>query len=370
MRQPRPSYPSRGQSAVRQLGNIRAWSVTTWLIAICVVVFFVDTFTPARWVPVTAPTPISTDQPIPPDFVLRDPGRLPPNVQHIKLEVLDRQTHELVGYVGLNRMHKLTEWLNFSTARGFLGLEYWRFIGFQFLHYDMTHLLFNMLALFFFGPLVEQELGKKRFLAFYLLCGIFGAVLYLFLNMAGYITSMFDAGLADKLPLLLFNDPLTPLVGASAGVFGVLIAGAFLAPKERVYMFFVLPMQLRWVAYGLVVIAFFTLLTGGPNAGGEAGHLGGAIAGFYFIRRQHHLHGFFDVLGYVDPTSHHYRDKSDSRKSSKRNVKGVDTTATSTTPSRAEVDRILMKIQANGLDSLNSREQAILEVESKRRSRG
>jgi membrane associated rhomboid family serine protease len=257
-------------------------SVTTWLIIVCAGVFFVDPFL---------------------DMVLRD-------------------------------------WLHMSTNHAIWGIQYWRFIGFQFLHANFQHLLFNMIGLFFFGPLVEQYLGGKRYLAFYLLCGIFGAVLYLILNLGGYI-------FGDSIPGLLFNDTNTPLVGASAGVFGVLLAGAFLAPNVKVLVMFILPMRLSTMAYALVALALFTVLFGRDNAGGEAAHLGGAAAGWYFIRNPHHLNGFFDFLGKADPTSKHFalKDKGSSHK---------------------EVDRILDKIHKKGLNSLSSKEKKILHDASRK----
>jgi membrane associated rhomboid family serine protease len=224
----------------------------------------------------------------------------------------------------------------------------WRLIGFQFLHANSMHLLFNMVALFFFGPMVERYLGAKRYLAFYLLCGICGALLYLALNLLGYVVALFTHG-PVAIPWLLFNSPYQPLVGASAGIFGVLMAGAYLAPNEMVALFFVLPMRLVTLAYGLVILAVVTVAFGGPNAGGEAGHLGGAAAGFYFIRHPHHLHGFFDFLGWVDPTSHHYR-----RGRGARGGRG------------SEVDRVLAKVTATGLDSLSEREKRILREAAER----
>jgi membrane associated rhomboid family serine protease len=228
----------------------------------------------------------------------------------------------------------MREWLYLSTDHAIWGLQYWRFIGFQFLHANFQHLLFNMIGLYFFGPLVEQYLGGKRYLAFYLLCGIFGAVLYLILNLGGYI-------FGESVPGFLFNDTGTPLVGASAGVFGVLLAGAFMAPNVRVLVFFIIPMRLSTMAYGLVLLALFTVLFGKDNAGGEAAHLGGAAAGWYFIRNPHHLNGFFDFLGKADPTSKHFAWRGSNA-------------------SQSEVDRILDKIHKKGLQSLSTKEKKIL----------
>src|SRR5439155_10811223 len=156
------------------------------------------------------------------------------------------------------------------------------------------------------------------------------------------------------IPGLLFTGPATPLVGASAGIFGVLMAGAYLAPDALVLLFYFIPMRLKTMAYALVAVAFFTVLFGGNNAGGEAGHLGGAIAGFYFIRHPQHLHGFFDFLGRVDPTSHHYR-----RGRRMPRPAGVGS-------GDAEIDRILDKIKVEGMHSLTTDEKRLLNEASRR----
>ena len=251
-------------------------------------------------------------------------------------------------------------WGYFSTSTalltldqyvGFRGFEFWRFITFQFLHADLMHLLFNMVGLYFFGSLVEQYLGSKRYLAFYLICGMAGAGMYLMLNFAGW--SVFSLTGRD-LPVLLVNDPGTPLVGASAGVFGVVMASAFLVPNARVLLFFVIPMRLSTLAYGLVGVALLSVFFGSQNAGGQAAHIGGALAGFWFIRHPHSLHGFFDFLGRYDPTS---RSGAAYRAGRLRTAGAVED---------AEVDRILGKIHREGLQGLTSREKKILREASKR----
>jgi hypothetical protein len=157
----------------------------------------------------------------------------------------------------------------------------------------------------------------------------------------------------------LFDDTYTPLIGASAGVFGVIVAGAYLAPNARVYLFFVLPVPLKAVAYGLLALAVFSLVTGADNAGGEAGHIGGALAGWYFIRHPHHLHGFFDILGRVDPTSHHYRERGRRARAGAVRKSSLFAGRTDATQA-AEIDRILDKINVNGIQSLSEREKRIL----------
>ena len=339
---------------------MKMWSANTWIIVICVAVFAVDAFMPDRRpVPMNVHSLIENFHHIDPSALLAGDVEVTHRDQYGKpllgrqpLVILQNQTKILVGMREIVYMPPLQAWLHFSTQRGFLEVEFWRLIGFQFLHANMWHLLFNMMGLYFFGPIVERYLGSKRYLAFYLLCGICGALMYVLLNLGGIVASMFMApGEIVRIPGLLFNSSYTPLIGASAGVFGVLMAGAYLAPRVEVLLFFLLPMQLRTLAYALVVIALFTLITGGNNAGGEAGHLGGAIAGFYFIRRPQHLHGFFDILGWLDPTSHHYSQKRKAR----------------TSPGRlSEVDAVLDKVSREGLQSLSAREKRILKEASER----
>jgi membrane associated rhomboid family serine protease len=80
-------------------------------------------------------------------------------------------------------------------------------------------------------------------------------------------------------------EPAASMVGASAGVFGVLIGGAILAPNVMVMLLFPpIPMQLKYLAWGMVALAAYTVLFNGQNAGGQAAHLGGAGWGYLLIR--------------------------------------------------------------------------------------
>lgn len=203
------------------------FSVNTWLIVICCAVFFID--------PILART-----------------------IGIYRIMFPDGQ----MTYM------KPLEWFgHFSATLAIYHVQIWRFITFQFLHANLMHLLFNMFALWMFGPLIESYLGRTRYLAFYLLCGIAGAVSYLILW---------------RLHILV-TDPWIPLIGASAGIFGVLIAGARIAPNIEVLVMGIIPMSLRTMAWALIAIAVYTVFTSGTNAGGEAAHLGGAALGYVLI---------------------------------------------------------------------------------------
>ena len=370
------SRPSGGMDLPPTLFSPKSWSVNSWLIAICVLVFMLNSLLPKTLV---SAGPWKPDNPAQTGIKDSNLVRVGPeslqNVRfwtEIKVPVLLKQDDGNLVRVGTQDVFVqgwLFKWGYFSTARalvswdatlGFVGFEFWRFISFQFLHANLTHLLFNMIGLFFFGSVVEKYLGSKRYLAFYLLCGIMGACAYLLLNVLGL--AVFKLTGQDWIPGLLFNNPETVLVGASAGVFGVIMAAAFLIPNATVLLFFILPMRLSTLAYGLLAIALLGVLLGWNNAGGEAAHIGGAIAGFYFIRRPHHLHGFFDLLGRVDPTSRSNRARKTGAPAPGRAVHSK----ASGPVDEAEIDRILQKIHEKGLNSLSQKEKRTLREASRR----
>ena len=341
----------------------RRWSANTWLIVVCCAIFIIDGFLPLQAVDVGAPLLVPGVDEVPanavvsPNVTRQDMTVTLPDGSAEATTVIGREIRTSGGLIGIQRvtvMAPIKSVLYFSTYELVFRLGFWRLLGFQFLHAHYLHLLLNMIGLFFFGPMVERYLGSKRYLAFYLLCGICGALMYCVLNVGGYLAAW--GGM--QIPGLLFYDFTTPLIGASAGVFGVIMAGAFLAPDARVLVYFLVPVKLKYVAYGLVAIALFALLTGRENAGGEAGHLGGAIAGFYFIRHPHHLHGFFDILGRVDPTSHHYRHGGATPAGRVPPV--VPVRRRPRGPDPELVDRVLDKVRSEGLHSLTEAERRLL----------
>lgn len=240
-------------------------------------------------------------------------------------------------------------WGHFSALTAILGGQVWRFVTFQFLHASFGHILFNMLGLYFFGPMVESHLGSRRFLAFYLLCGVAGAVAYIGFWLSGFVVS----------------SPIVSLVGASAGVLGVLIAAATIAPNLRVMLIFPpIPMKLKTMAWIMVGIGAYTVLFMGhsadSNAGGEAAHLGGCALGYLLIRRPWVLN-FANLRAGRGPggapglfAGGLYNRKP---KKTKQNI------------DEREVDRILDKVREQGLASLTAKEQKILKnaTDDKRR---
>ncbi len=251
-------------------------------------------------------------------------------------------------YVILNAtgQDRLTELGYFSTFKvSWEGrLEFWRFLTFQFLHASPVHVGMNMLGLYVFGSMVEDQLGRKKYLAFYLTCGVFGAFMYLLLNAACYIVGR-------PVPGLLFNDTKTPLIGASAGVLGVIMACAYIAPNVQVQLLFPpIPIRIKLLAYFYVGLAVLSLFFGGSNAGGEAAHLGGAAAGAFFIRNSHLLRDFFDVT----------TDSRKKRPGPARPRQDPTELRRQREDEEREVNRILDKVKAEGINSLTGAEKDVL----------
>ncbi len=132
----------------------------------------------------------------------------------------------------------------------------------MFMHGNTQHLIFNMLGLFFFGPRVEQVWGSKKFLGYYLLCGL--GSLGLFFLVQEYI----------------FDDHIYALVGASGAIYGVFLAFAFLFPKERVMLIFPPIEMSAAVMVGLFIVTDLVMGISGVQTGiGHFAHIGGALIG-------------------------------------------------------------------------------------------
>ena len=244
---------------------------------------------------------------------------------------------------GFARMHDsfLWNWGYFSFDQVFFHGQIWRLFTFQFLHGDGWHVFANMLGLFFFGHFVERWWGSAKFLVFYLACGVAGALFYSLLLVMPFSFSMDESG--------------TRMIGASAGIYGILIAVAMIAPNLKVFLFFVIPMSMRYFAIGILCFAAFQAFTDGSNAGGEAGHLGGAILGYVLMRYPY-------LLGFV-------HDGFTKRKGSfqRRRTKEAKVAREKKIRPRihinlddSEVDKILDKVNREGIQSLTEEEREIL----------
>lgn len=246
----------------------------------------------------------------------------------------------------------LFNWGVFTIQEGLLGGQIWRLLSFQFLHVNFWHLLFNMYALFLFGPYVERYWKKRAFIAYYLISGLAGALFY---------TLMFYTGI---LPNSLLG---TQLLGASAGVFAVLIGAAILSPEGRIMLLIPpIPMKMRTFAILLLGLEVFLLLINSSNAGGSAGHLGGALMGFLFFKNRYlhqRLQRLESPVSVVAPTRSIERARAAKQRA---RYEPKLKPRTELNQNSTEVDRILDKINEHGIQSLTEEERKTLTSAGKR----
>jgi membrane associated rhomboid family serine protease len=175
-----------------------------------------------------------------------------------------------VFFIDMFAGHPLLRIGTFAIQTALFEFRFWQFATFQFLHGSVGHLLFNMIGLYFFGPWMERWWGSRKFIIFYLLCGAAGAVFFTLLTFLNILPDGLKSG----------------LIGASAGIYGIFIGVAVIAPDLRVALLFPpIELSMRQLAIALLVIATGAIvLSLGGNEGGEAGHLGGAVLGYFLVR--------------------------------------------------------------------------------------
>ena len=158
-----------------------------------------------------------------------------------------------------------------------------------FMHGSLTHIFFNMFALWMFGQTLENRFGSKRFLIFYLVSGLGAAILHLtVLYFEMQPIWDFVQTLSAEEQAALFTNPLfklnIPTVGASGAVFGCLAAFGYLFPNTMIYIYFLIPLKAKWF---VLIYAGLELWLGIRNSAGDNvahfAHLGGALAGFLLV---------------------------------------------------------------------------------------
>lgn len=247
------------------------------------------------------------------------------NIPDVFLKLMGNQ---MVGYLA-------NEYMALPAYLPKLATRFWTPITYMFMHDGIFHILFNMLWLFWMGQIFEEYLGTKRIVSLYVIGGLAGAAFFILCY--------------NVFPLFTGNLANAAVVGASASVMAVIIATATLLPDYTIYMMFIGPVKLKWLALFYVVIDFLGIA--GPNAGGEIAHLGGALMGFIYIKQ---LNRGNDISRSVDKIF-----------SQRPKVKVVSNNKTyqqqsPSAPRQEEIDHILDKISQSGYDSLNKHEKEVL----------
>jgi membrane associated rhomboid family serine protease len=165
----------------------------------------------------------------------------------------------------------------------------WQFITYLFMHGGISHIFFNMFALWMFGSVIENMMGSKRFLIFYIVCGIGAALCHLAIfsiEMKPIVEAFKNLPLSDQQGLIY--DPRfklnIPTVGASGSIYGVLFAFGYLLPNATVYLVIV-PMKAKFL---VIIYAAIELFEGFQNNPGDSvahfAHLGGMLFAFLLLK--------------------------------------------------------------------------------------
>lgn len=246
-------------------------------------------------------------------------------------------------------------WLALPSDPFELLYKPWTLLTYMFVHFSFFHLLFNMIILHFSGTLLMQYLGEKRMLALYIYGGLAGGILYMVLY---NISPLFATG--------------GHLVGASAGILAILVAGALYMPDMTVRLWGILEIKYWMLAAGLVLLDIINIT--GPNAGGRIAHLGGAIIAYFFIQSMRKGHEWnvylFQVIDAVRNLFTGAKGKGANKgfsfgdrpyKAKKTSSNGRSRSAHNITPEdEARVNSILEKIEREGYDKLTKEEKSFL----------
>lgn len=206
----------------------------------------------------------------------------------------------------------------------------WQYITYMFMHGSFEHIFFNMFALWMFGYVLENYWGTRRFLVFYLCCGIGAGVFHTLvtglqalpvLNDINYyaanpspdaliqiyndhfvgkinpawiteVTNAWRSGAGSGYGIMttdalmqVYNQTVIgiPTVGASGAVYGILLAFGMMFPNERIYLYFLLPIKAKWFVIGYAAIELFTGIVGTNDGIAHFAHLGGMLVGLILI---------------------------------------------------------------------------------------
>lgn len=209
----------------------------------------------------------------------------------------------------------------------------WTIVSYMFLHAGFMHLALNMLWLYICGPRLEARLGGRQFVLLYLVSGVVGG-------------------------LLSFTTPHARIVGASGAVFGVLFGCARYWPRDRIYLFGVLPIEMMTLVVIMTLLALFGGFTGARDGVAHFAHLGGFLGGYLYLK-------WWEVRS---PAAHFRKRAATANKRSSGEVRKADLQRWSEIRreemhpvNQEELDRILEKIGADGVATLTSEERDFLE---------
>lgn len=166
----------------------------------------------------------------------------------------------------------------------------WQVITHMFMHGGFFHLFFNMYSLWMFGSLIERQIGFKKFITFYFICGLGAAAMHTGVEWLSANTMLAAGNNADYTQLLY-----TPVLGASGAIYGLLIGFAMIYPDARLTLIFPpITLGVKWWVGIFIAIELFTGITGTAMGIAHFAHLGGALLGFLLMMYWKKSHRLWD----------------------------------------------------------------------------
>ena len=280
--------------------------------------------------------------------------------------------------------------LHFFLASDF---RIWQFFTYMFMHGGFTHILMNMFMLWMFGMVVENVWGPRKFLFYYIVCGVGAGLCQELAQYGTYLVeglANFDSvrGGTTVLPMDVYLNMMNT-VGASGAIYGVLLAFGMLFPEERMFIIPIpVPIKAKWIIMGSIVVELFSAIGTSNDGVAHLAHLGGMLFGFILIRywKKHPYSGYGDFgmnrgHQFFDRMKNTWEQRGgrDSRNATNGNGESWSNTSQSNNANnrsdwdynaqkkqqQEEVDRILDKIRKSGYDSLTKDEKQKLFDSSK-----
>lgn len=223
----------------------------------------------------------------------------------------------------------------------------WTPFTYMFTHFGFTHILFNLIWLYFAGQIFLQYFTAKKLYSIYLLGGLLGGLAYLLAY------NLFPA----------FSQQNTQLIGASASVLAILFAVASYVPNYKVNLIFIGPVSIKYLAIASIFIDIISIPKG--NAGGHIAHLGGALLGIAFIQQWKKGKDIsLSMERLIDQFTGLFKKKN--LKTVYKKTQSDDEFRSDKVKRSKNIDEILDKIAKSGYDSLNEKEKEYLFKNSKK----
>lgn len=229
----------------------------------------------------------------------------------------------------------------------------WTIITYGFAHSlsDIFHILFNMLALYWFGKLFIEYLGSAKLIALYVLGALAAGTVYLLVF--------------NTVPYFNERAGFDGMVGASGAVFAIMVGAATLLPDYTFFLLFLGPVRIKYIAAFYIVLSFLGSV--GSNAGGNIAHLGGALMGFIYIKQ---LQAGVNWGGWITTTldwfGSLFQPSSKVKVTYRKAEPQVKKPSSASKASQEEIDAILDKISDRGYESLSKEEKEKLFNASKK----